>query len=55
MLWYIELILWIVGVVIVSLIIKRIIGGPYNSYKPFLTGKVVIITGANAGVGFNAA
>jgi NAD(P)-dependent dehydrogenase (short-subunit alcohol dehydrogenase family) len=31
------------------------IGGPYNSYHPSLEGKVVIVTGANAGVGFNSA
>ena len=55
MLWYIELIVWIVGVVIVCLIVKRLTTGPWNSNHPSLAGKVVIVTGANAGVGYDAA
>jgi len=33
-------------------IIKRYLNGPTNQYHPNLDGKIIIITGANTGIGF---
>ena len=53
--YYLELLLWGLSVIIFLALLKRCIEGPSCSYHPSLEGKVVIVTGANTGVGFTAA
>ena len=47
----------IVGVVVLLLciIFKVRAPGGRNKYRPDLSGKVIIVTGANTGIGFSAA
>lgn len=43
------------GSVLTLAILKRFFNGGKNGFKPDLTGKVIVITGANTGLGFIAA
>ena len=54
MLWYYYVII-IVAVILLLAIWRRSIVGPNNSCRPSLDGKVVVITGGNAGIGYEAA
>jgi len=54
MLWYYILII-IVACLLCLAAFKRWVDGPVNSFKPNLDNKVVIVTGANTGIGFTAA
>ena len=54
MLWYYTLII-IAACLLCLAAFKRWVDGPVNSFKPSLENKVVIVTGANTGIGFTAA
>jgi FlaA1/EpsC-like NDP-sugar epimerase len=52
---YIVAIIVIVATIIVLGLLRIYFNGGKNIHKPFLTGQIVVITGANTGIGFNAA
>ena len=54
MLWYYILII-VAACLCCCAAFKRWVDGPVNGYKPSLERKVVIVTGANTGIGFTAA
>lgn len=54
MLWYYILIIILASLLCLAAF-KRWVDGPVNSFKPNLDNKVVIITGANTGIGLTAA
>ena len=54
MLWY-YIVLIVLAVLICLCSFRRWAVGPTYSHRPSLEGKVVVITGANAGIGFEAA
>ena len=54
MLWY-YIVLIVLAVIICLCAFRRWTLGPSNSHYPSLEGKIVVITGANAGMGFEAA
>ena len=49
---YLVAIIAVVGSIIILALLKRYFNGGKNIHSPDLAGKVVVITGANTGIGF---
>lgn len=44
-------IVYLISIHVLIIVLKIYFNGSYNKYYPNLTGKIIVVTGANAGIG----